>query len=41
MKFVGVDGCKAGWFWASISEENEWDAGIIASFKNYAFDTMI
>jgi len=28
MKFVGVDGCKIGWFFTAINHENEWEIGV-------------
>lgn len=28
MKFIGVDGCKIGWFYTAINHENDWDIGV-------------
>ena len=28
MHFVGVDGCKAGWFAVSLTETNEWETQV-------------
>ena len=28
MKFVGVDGCKIGWFFTAINHENDWEIGV-------------
>ena len=27
MKYIGVDGCKIGWFYTAISHENVWEIG--------------
>jgi len=24
MKYVGIDGCKAGWFYVSLGEDESW-----------------
>ena len=28
MKFIGVDGCKTGWFYTAIDHENDWEIGV-------------
>jgi predicted RNase H-like nuclease len=28
MKYIGVDGCKIGWFYTVINHENEWKIGV-------------
>lgn len=28
MKYVGVDGCKTGWFYTGINHEHEWEIGV-------------
>jgi predicted RNase H-like nuclease len=28
MKFIGVDGCKIGWFYTAINHENDWEIGV-------------
>ncbi|MBU0987492.1 MAG: DUF429 domain-containing protein [Proteobacteria bacterium] len=28
MKYIGVDGCKIGWFYTVINHENEWEIGV-------------
>jgi predicted RNase H-like nuclease len=28
MKFIGVDGCKIGWFYTAITQENDWEIGV-------------
>ena len=28
MKFIGVDGCKTGWFYTGINHEHEWEIGV-------------
>jgi predicted RNase H-like nuclease len=28
MKFIGVDGCKIGWFFTAINHENDWEIGV-------------
>ncbi len=33
MNFVGVDGCRAGWFWVSLMRSGEWQADIEQSFS--------
>lgn len=32
MSFVGVDGCKAGWFWVRLTRSGDWDAHIAQRF---------
>jgi predicted RNase H-like nuclease len=29
---VGVDGCRAGWFWMCLTDSGEWEAGVEPSF---------
>jgi predicted RNase H-like nuclease len=28
MKYIGIDGCKIGWFYTAINRENEWETGV-------------
>jgi len=28
MKYVGVDGCKKGWFTVAIIDNKRWDVGV-------------
>ena len=28
MNFVGVDGCRSGWFWVCLTESRAWDANV-------------
>ena len=28
MKYIGVDGCKIGWFYTAIDHENQWEIGV-------------
>ena len=28
MKFIGVDGCKIGWFYTGITHEDDWEVGV-------------
>jgi predicted RNase H-like nuclease len=28
MKFIGVDGCKIGWFCTAINHKNDWEIGV-------------
>jgi len=28
MKFIGVDGCRTGWFYTAIDHENDWEIGV-------------
>ncbi len=28
MKYIGVDGCKIGWFYTAINHGNEWEIGV-------------
>lgn len=34
MNFVGVDGCKAGWFAVSVNENNEWKTHVFSHIFN-------
>ncbi len=37
MKFIGIDGCKAGWFYVGFDQKNDWQIGVferIADFLN-------
>lgn len=29
MKYLGIDGCKSGWFFVSLSDDQSWDIGIL------------
>ncbi len=33
MKYVGVDGCKKGWFTVAIIDNKRWDVGIFSDIK--------
>jgi len=30
MKFIGVDGCKIGWFFVSLDDNAGWDIGVLS-----------
>jgi predicted RNase H-like nuclease len=30
MKFIGVDGCKAGWFFVGLDDTEDWSIGLLA-----------
>ncbi|MCI0513134.1 DUF429 domain-containing protein [candidate division KSB1 bacterium] len=36
MKFIGVDGCKIGWFFVSLDQNAGWDFGILAKISELA-----
>lgn len=31
MKYRGIDGCKAGWFYVSLDDDDHWDMGILSN----------
>ena len=33
MKYIGVDGCKIGWFYTVIDHENQWEIGVSENIK--------
>jgi hypothetical protein len=33
MKFIGVDGCKIGWFYTAIDHENDWEVGVYENIE--------
>ena len=33
MKYIGVDGCKIGWFYTVIDNENKWEIGVSENVK--------
>jgi len=33
-KYIGVDGCKAGWFFTAIGPDNDVELGIFESIEN-------
>jgi O-6-methylguanine DNA methyltransferase len=34
MKFIGVDGCKAGWFYVSIDDGHTWEIGVLKNIND-------
>ncbi len=34
MKYIGVDGCKAGWFYVSLDESDNWETGIFTDIQS-------
>ncbi|MFC1829727.1 hypothetical protein ACFL0O_08950 [Thermodesulfobacteriota bacterium] len=35
-KYVGIDGCKAGWFFVNINSDGTFDFGIMDKFSLFA-----
>lgn len=33
MNHIGVDGCKSGWFWVTLTHPRKWEAGIEPNFN--------
>lgn len=33
MKYYGIDGCKKGWFYIGINENDQYEFGIVSAFK--------
>jgi predicted RNase H-like nuclease len=33
MKYIGVDGCKMGWFYIVIDHENQWEIGVCKNIE--------
>jgi predicted RNase H-like nuclease len=33
MKYTGVDGCKAGWFFVSLDDNEDWNIGLLAGIS--------
>ena len=29
MKFIGIDGCKAGWLYALLDDQGQWSLGVV------------
>jgi predicted RNase H-like nuclease len=36
MKFIGIDGCKAGWFYVGFDDKNQWQIGVIKHIEQIA-----
>ena len=36
MKFIGIDGCKAGWFYVGFDDKNQWQIGVIQHIDQIA-----
>ena len=36
MKFIGIDGCKAGWFYVGFDDKNQWRIGVIKHIEQIA-----
>jgi predicted RNase H-like nuclease len=34
MKYIGVDGCKKGWFYVCLDDSDEWDTGICQDIQS-------
>ncbi|MDP4175477.1 MAG: DUF429 domain-containing protein [Bacteroidota bacterium] len=33
MNHIGIDGCKAGWFYVSLDDDDNWNMGILSNIK--------
>ncbi len=36
MKFIGIDGCKAGWFYVGFDHNNAWQIGVFEKISEFA-----
>lgn len=34
MNYIGVDGCRAGWFYVSLDDSNNWETGIFPDIQS-------
>ena len=37
MKFIGVDGCKKGWFFVGLDDNGGWDMGVVPRISESVF----
>lgn len=38
MKFIGIDGCKAGWFYVGFDQNQQWQIGIVDQISDFSVD---
>ncbi len=34
MKYIGIDGCKIGWFWVGLDREGAYETGVLTQFPD-------
>ncbi|MDQ6994776.1 MAG: DUF429 domain-containing protein [Mariprofundaceae bacterium] len=35
MKYIGIDGCKKGWFFVSLDDNEKWKIGVVKEIKDF------
>lgn len=34
MKYIGIDGCKIGWFYTALDQSQQWEVGTFSNIKD-------